>query len=273
MGGEASARRSRKRGSTVCPVEPIEYRQRLPVERLITAGEFVGSLELRHLKDGVTRPYTIVNFVTSADGRTAVDGRSRGLSGAADRELHRTLRERVDAVLAGTGTIAADNYGRMLPAAERRERRLAAARAPEPLAVVVTRSGRLPLQAPLFSEPEARVVLFSPEPAPAGLRAEVSQEPLDTGSAAPLASALAALHERHQVRTVLCEGGPTLFCALLAEGLVDELFLTIAPALVGGEGPALASGPAPEQPAMLKLVSLLDSEGSLFLRYLVSPDR
>ena len=246
----------------------IDYRQQLPSERLITAGEFVGSLELRHQDPGVTRPYTIVNFVTSVDGRTAIDGRSRGLSGPADRELHRTLRERVDAVLAGTGTITADNYGRMLPASERRERRVAAGRPSEPLAVVISRSGSLPLEVPLFAEPEARVVVFSPQAPGADLGAGLSHEP-----AASLADAFAVLQERYEVRTLLCEGGPTLLSALLAEGLVDELFLTVTPLLVGGEGPALSGGSPPDVPAMLTLGSLLESDGTLFLRYLVSPGR
>ena len=46
------------------------------------------------------------------------------------------------------------------------------------------------------------------------------------------------------MRSVLCEGGPTILGALLAEGLVDELFLSLAPRLVGGHGPGIVEGPA-----------------------------
>ena len=46
---------------------------------------------------------------------------------------------------------------------------------------------------------------------------------------------LARLREDHGVRSVLCEGGPTLNTHLLAAGLVDELFLSVDPVLVGGE--------------------------------------
>jgi len=255
-------------------MQAIVYRQLVPQVSTLSAAELIGSLQLVHDDHEVERPYTVVNFVASADGRTAVDGRSRGLSDAGDRELHRTLRERADAVLAGTGTIAADDYGRMLPALERRQRRLAAGRTAEPLAVMVTRSGRLPLAVRLFAEPEARVLVFAPEPAapsaaPAAAEslAQVKHELLDPDTPRPLTAALRTLKQRYQVSTLLCEGGPTLLSALLREGLVDMLFLTIAPSLVAGQGPAVASGPPLETPADLQLAGILEREGSLFLRY------
>lgn len=68
------------------------------------------------------------------------------------------------------------------------------------------------------------------------------------------------------VRALLCEGGPTLFGALQADGLVDDLFLTIAPKLSGGEGPRILEGPLPEV-AELELAWLLEEDGELFARY------
>lgn len=68
------------------------------------------------------------------------------------------------------------------------------------------------------------------------------------------------------VRALLCEGGPTLHGALQAAGLVDELFLTIAPKLSGGEGPRILEGPLPEV-AELELAWLLEDGGELFARY------
>ena len=72
-----------------------------------------------------------------------------------------------------------------------------------------------------------------------------------------LVTGLERLRERHGVRTLLLEGGPTLLAAMLEVGLVDELFLTIAPLLVGGgpepsvlEGPPLPhAGPPPARRA------------------------
>lgn len=69
------------------------------------------------------------------------------------------------------------------------------------------------------------------------------------------------------VRALLCEGGPTLHGALQAEGLVDELFLTIAPKLSGGrEAPRILEGALPEVVG-LELAWLLESDGELFARY------
>jgi hypothetical protein len=57
------------------------------------------------------RPYVIANFVASADGRATVNGGSTGLGDAGDKAIFRTLRGCADAILAGTGTLAAEHYG------------------------------------------------------------------------------------------------------------------------------------------------------------------
>jgi riboflavin biosynthesis pyrimidine reductase len=69
------------------------------------------------------------------------------------------------------------------------------------------------------------------------------------------------------VRAVMCEGGPTLHGSLQAAGLVDDLFLTIAPKLSGGGGaPRILEGPLPGTIG-LELVWLLEEDGELFARY------
>lgn len=107
-----------------------------------------------------------------------------------------------------------------------------------------------------------------------------------------LAAALAELHDRLHVRTLLCEGGPHLNGALLAAGLVDELFLSVSPLLAGGDPdepadhkpandpstsahaahaqPAwIVAGPELRPPADLELLGVLEHESHLFLRYCV----
>ena len=223
------------------------YRRLLPAGAEIDARRYVQSLELHPRHDD--RPYVLANFVASADGRATVDQQSRKLSGAGDRELFYALRERVDAVLIGPNTLKAEHYKRMLPAQERRERRLAAGRPAEPLAVTVSRSGNVPRDIPLFADAPDRILVFE-------------------GPDTELSHMLHTLRSDHNVGTLLCEGGPTLFGALLAAGLVDELFLTLAPALVGGaSGPSVVSGPPSEGKASLELAGLLERDGTLFLRY------
>lgn len=85
------------------------------------------------------------------------------------------------------------------------------------------------------------------------------------GKPADLPQLLGSLREEG-VRAVMCEGGPTLHGSLQAQGLVDELFLTIAPKLSGGEGPRILEGPLPEVVGM-ELVWLLEEDGELFARY------
>ena len=85
------------------------------------------------------------------------------------------------------------------------------------------------------------------------------------GEPADLAGLLGSLREEG-MRAVMCEGGPTLHGSLQAEGLVDELFLTIAPKLSGGEAPRIVEGALPEVVG-LELVWLLEQDGELFARY------
>jgi riboflavin biosynthesis pyrimidine reductase len=81
-----------------------------------------------------------------------------------------------------------------------------------------------------------------------------------------LPAALDALADRGHER-VLCEGGPQLLTAALTAGVVDELDLSIAPALVGGEERLLGS-PLSDV-VRLELGSLLEEDGMLFARYAV----
>jgi riboflavin biosynthesis pyrimidine reductase len=82
---------------------------------------------------------------------------------------------------------------------------------------------------------------------------------------ADLPALLRSLREEG-VRALLCEGGPTLHGSLQALGLVDELFLTIAPKLGGGGAPRIIEGDLPGV-AELELAWLLEEDGELFARY------
>jgi riboflavin biosynthesis pyrimidine reductase len=214
------------------------------------------------------RPCTAVNFIESADGRATFHGRSGKLGDEGDRALFHALRERAEAVLVGTGTLEIERYGRLIREPERRARRAARGLAPEPLLCTITRSGRLPRDIPLFAEPEARVLVLS------GAEIDDWQPAANvevlTRDAAGL-TVRAVLHHLHAelgIGSVLCEGGPTLFAAMVHEDVADELFLTLSPKLAGGgEGLAITSGDELPEPASLQLVSVLERQGTLFLRY------
>ncbi len=144
------------------------------------------------------RPYLVINMVASADGRATLAGRTEQLSSEADRDVFHTLRTLVDAVLVGTGTLRAERYGRMVRSPERQEQRRARGLDPEPYAIVCSRRGDFPDDIPLFNDPEARVLTYERE------------------DAALPSRALRRARSEHGVRSVLCEGGPTLNAALLA---------------------------------------------------------
>jgi riboflavin-specific deaminase-like protein len=245
----------------------LELRELFPEHRTVGVEELMASLNLVGA-GSAERPYTVVNFVASADGRAAFKGRSGALGDKADKAVFHGLRERVDAVFAGTGTMRLERYGRLVRDPERRRRRAAAGLRPEPLACVITRSGDVPTGIPLFSEPESRIVMFTPTPIDLShCSATVDVVRLDPGQLT-LTTMMRRLRSDYDVRALLCEGGPTVFGALLQEGLVDELFLTLAPKLAGGgAAPTISSGPELAELALLELVWALEQAGSLFLRY------
>jgi riboflavin biosynthesis pyrimidine reductase len=215
------------------------------------------------------RPYVLANMVSSADGRATMQGKSGGLSNEADRELFHLLRERVDAIMVGTGTLRVERYGPFIRDPDRRRRRDEAGLDPVPWGCIVTRSMALPDDIPLFADPDSRIAIYTSadDDAPdVAARLEVTRLP---AGMLTMTAALEHLRREHGARSVLCEGGPTVLGALLVEGLVDELFLSLAPRLAGGRGLSTVEGPELPEPAELEREWVLESEGMLFLRYLV----
>jgi riboflavin biosynthesis pyrimidine reductase len=217
-------------------------------------------------------PWVRANMVASADGATAIEGRSGGLGGPADRLLFRVLRGLADVILVGGGTARAERYGPARPAAGLPGLRAGRTATP-PIAVV---TGRLDLDpdAPLLTRApaDARTIVLTTESAPAAQRAALARHAdvivagTDTVSPGRAIAALAGLgHTR-----ILTEGGPGLLAQIAAAGLLDELCLTISPVLAGGPGGrVLAASPAlPAAGAPLRLAHVLADDGFLFCRYL-----
>ena len=219
-----------------------------------------------------TRPYVIANMVQSVDGRATVAGRSGPLGGDADRELFHGLRMSVDAIFTGTGTLRAENYGRLVRNPERRERRVAVGLAPEPIAVVVSRRGRIPWSIPMFEEPEQRILVFSETPVEAPAHVDAQLQVVQLDDARPVA-VLERLRADFGIRSVLSEGGPTLLSGLVADEVLDELFVTVAPLLAGEGEKTTLDGPPIGEAAPCSAQWLLEHDGFLFLRYHVVTTR
>jgi riboflavin-specific deaminase-like protein len=214
------------------------------------------------------RPYLVLNMVATLDGRITIDGRSGPIGGDADRELFHGLRTQVDAVMIGAGTVRTERYGRIVRNPERRARREAEGLAPDPLAIVVSASLRLPEDLPLLQDESSTVVVLTTaggELPPAPARVHYLRGP--AGAELDLAPLLRRLREEFAVRSILCEGGPSLNETLLGERLADELFLSLAPKLAGGPPLTILTGDPLSEPLEADLVSLLEQDGHLFGRY------
>ncbi|HEV3095287.1 MAG TPA: dihydrofolate reductase family protein [Solirubrobacteraceae bacterium] len=293
--------------------ESVSLRSLAPAGPAIGIGQLVERLDLaeRAAAASSQRPYVALNMISTADGRATLSGRSGTIGGEADKQLFHGLRTVVDAVMAGAGTVRTEGYRRLVRDPAARETRRRRGLSEEPLACVV--SGRLALgeQIPLLADPEARVAILtaSQDSLPAACRARIEYVrcALAAGAAGggqlDLAAAMRELRGRFGVRTLLCEGGPHLNAHLLATGLVDELFLSLAPTLAGGDavrngtdcgGRSLRSHPRIGQrrrrvspdfgseslrivsgldldpPVAMELVSAHEHSSHLFLRYRIN---
>lgn len=236
--------------------------------REVSAAELVAELH-PSVDPPADRPRLLTNFVLTVDGRATIGGVSGPIGSDVDTELLVGLRTRVDAVMIGAGTMRAESYGRVVGNPAKRERREEDGLAPDPLMVIVSGRLDLPWDAPLFTAGAGEVVVFtSSEEDPPATATPV--EVIRHEQAVDLVGAMRHLREGRGIRSLLCEGGPHLTAGLLSAGLVDELFVTRAAKLGGGEGPGLVAGlPEAERPLELAWLAVAPETGELFGRYLV----
>lgn len=212
------------------------------------------------------RPYTYTNFALTLDGKAAIDGRSGGIGSEADTAMLVGLRTRADAVMIGSGTMRAERYGRVVGDPVKRKLRESNGLAADPLMVILSGRLDLPWDAPLFTEGAGEVLIFTAsdaEPPETVTPVELIRQE----GGIDLTTAMGQLRAERGIRSLLCEGGPTLHAELVTAGLVDELFLTRAPKLAGGEGPELFEGLDAGERDMELLWLLTNGEGELYARY------
>ena len=210
--------------------------------------------------------------MSSADGAGYLDGVSEGLSSEDDRRLFGLLRVLADVVLVGAGTVRTEKY----KPARRREAlaHLRAERVPTPPIAVVSRTLQLDLASPLFAgaPSHARTIVITSASSPAPLRAAAARvaDVIVVGTAAvDLREAVGVLAGRGLSR-VLCEGGPQLLGQVAADGLLDELCLTVSPLLAGPGARRITHGPPLAAALPMRLAHVLEADGFLFCRYLAA---
>ena len=215
------------------------------------------------------KPYVILNLVQSTDGRASIGGKASGLGTDVDRRVMRTLRAKSDAVMVGGGTIRAEKLSLSLDAEDMR---------PVPQAIIMTNSGDVPLETNLVRDPRQKVLVLLPESAGQGAEkhvehlAEIRRVPGTTSGGIDVQRAMEILNSDYGIEVLLCEGGPTLNRTLIEADLVDEMFLTIAPMLVGEQKPGPSSTQSQERPRSLGLISSQVIGDEIFARYTMKRD-
>ncbi|MDR7280936.1 pyrimidine reductase family protein [Catenuloplanes atrovinosus] len=215
------------------------------------------------------RPSLRVNFVASADGAATLDGRSGGLGNANDQHILGLLRRLADVLVVGAGTLRAEGYGPLVlggtAVAWRRDHGM-----PDHprLAVVSARLHGLGPEHPSFAGAPVRPLVVTVGAAPEDRRRALADvaDVLICGDDELDAAALPEMLAARGLPGVLCEGGPTLFGALVAADRVDELCLTLSPWLAGAGASRIVAGP-PAVPRPLTLRHVLTDDELLFLRY------
>ncbi len=233
--------------------DATESSRREPILPDLLRAQYDGDLHLPAAPDG--RPYLVANFVSTLDGVVSFNlpGQSGGdrISGSneGDRFIMGLLRASVDAVMVGSATVQAAGPKALWlpefvypPAKDlyRNYRQETLKKTEHPLVVIVSGSGRLDLSSAVFYTPGARVLIITTEQGKQRLAQSGSEALALVDVRAPSAvegrvppSAILKLLGDFGVGLILHEGGPTLFGDFLANGFVDELFLTVAPQIAG----------------------------------------
>ncbi|MGJ7906744.1 pyrimidine reductase family protein [Actinopolyspora sp. H202] len=241
-------------------VRDVERSRDLEVEELASSYAYPESL---------THPWTRVNFVSSVDGASSVEGRSGGLGHPADGVVFELVRDLADVVLVGAGTAVAEGYSGVSRTAERVRRRRALGRSDVPPLAVVTR-GALPPDAGVLTDTEVPTVVVTC--ATAGrerLQAyrAAGAEVLVAGEWEVDLSWTVAEFGRRGWCHVVCEGGPGLFGRMVGNGLVDEVCLSVSPMLAGSGAGRIVSDLVEDTHRRLRLCSVVRAEDALLLRY------
>lgn len=184
-------------------------------------------------------PRVIANFAITADGKISTRKLTpTGFTSSSDKRRLGEIRAQGDALLAGTRTVETDNMSMGLSALDLQKKRMARGLPAEPLRVMVSNRGKIDVTWKVFKKPDAApLIIFSTAQMPAATKNKLAPRSdlwLFESKKVDLAEMLRILRKDYGVKTLVCEGGPTLFRALLEIGAVNTLHLTVAPLIFGG---------------------------------------
>jgi len=184
------------------------------------------------------RPRIILNFAMTVDGKVSTAKQTpSGFTSAFDKHRLLEIRSLGDAVMVGKNTLEIDQMSMGLPDEALRRERVQRGQNEYPIRVVISNSGDISNNLHIFKHRFSPIVIYSTTRMPLTNQTELQARAelhLSPNHRLNLLEVLNDLYETHQVRTLVCEGGPQLAKALAEMDAVDELFLTVAPILAGG---------------------------------------
>ncbi|PKM80383.1 MAG: riboflavin biosynthesis protein RibD [Firmicutes bacterium HGW-Firmicutes-13] len=196
---------------------------------------------LKYITQGF--PFVILKSAMSLDGKIATrKGLSRWITSEKSREFVHQIRNQVDAIMVGIGTVLKDNP-RLTTRIETEEE------VKNPIRVIVDSQGQIPLDARVVRHSgDSTTILATTELAPADKLKALSSMGVEIfqsnsrDNKVDLTGLMKYLGER-EISSLLVEGGSTLNYSLLEEGLIDKILFFIAPKLIGGtEAPTPVGG-------------------------------
>jgi riboflavin biosynthesis pyrimidine reductase len=216
-----------------------------------------------------SRPWLMLNMIETVDGVTEVDGVSGPLGSPGDKDIFGTIRTLPDIILVGSNTAVAEQYSPPSTSVSTKARRLTSGVWPVARIALVSAQLDFDLTLPMFSRPSQRPIVITTTNADTKKVSSIGEVADLIHCGVDSVDLKEALHKLADLgaQRVLSEGGPSLNGALLAEGLVDEVFITIAPLLGGGQARGIARGNALSQAEELELRHVLTEDHFLFLRY------
>ncbi|MBN1102022.1 MAG: bifunctional diaminohydroxyphosphoribosylaminopyrimidine deaminase/5-amino-6-(5-phosphoribosylamino)uracil reductase RibD [Deltaproteobacteria bacterium] len=190
-------------------------------------------------------PFVVAKSALTLDGWSATStGHSRWVTGERSREFVHRLRERMDGVMVGVGTVLADDPSLTVRLGGRGKR--------HPARIIVDTRLRVPVHAKVIRDGLSATLIAIGSRVPAARRRALEREGVgvlvcpERNDRVDLPALMRRLGER-SITSLLVEGGATLMGSMIRERLVDKFYIFKAPKVLGGgEGVPMASGPGPE---------------------------
>jgi riboflavin-specific deaminase-like protein len=225
-------------------------------------------------EDLPNRPWVSVHFAVTLDGKTSTPRHTPAqFTSGHDRQRLLQVRSENDAVMVAKGTLETDRMSLGIADPLLRSERLRRGTSEQPLRVIVSASGEIPLDLPIFRSPGAPIVLYTTKRMPREKRAELDTKLVicEAGKEqVDLHYVMSDLFSRYGVCSLVCEGGPTLVRSLAEADLIDRIVLTVAAKVFGGRSaPTLTGLPGDFLPASrhFKLVNHEIGVNEFYLTY------